>query len=353
MPTLQTIDSGVVYINPQPGYLSNFACHSHVVQLSDRELLCTFQRGQALYSLDSVLVQARSTNGGKTWGEYVLLHDPRGEHGSYSYHGPFLTRLADGTLLMNAIRWDRSDPDKPLFNETTGGILPADTVLLRCADDSATWSKPQKLAIDDGRILTPSGPVVELKNGTWMLPCDQWHHFDELGPYKPLTVGLFSSDGGNTWDDSVTFADGSGAGKGHWHGRIIRLRDDRLFGMFWTADMKSGAALPLHTCVGSPEGRDWSTPRSTNIPGQTNWAVDLGSNRMVAIFTVRDAQPPGFFAVFSEDGGTTWDLDRKIHVWDTTGRDKIGVNAPDDYPRSHDTISFGAPNAIVLADGDV
>ena len=69
MSTLELVDSGVIYRNPDPGYRYDFACHSHVVQLGPEELLCTFQRGQALYSIDSVLVQSRSTDGGKTWVE--------------------------------------------------------------------------------------------------------------------------------------------------------------------------------------------------------------------------------------------------------------------------------------------
>jgi hypothetical protein len=58
-------------------------------------------------------------------------------------------------------------------------------------------------------------------------------------------------------------------------------------------------------------------------------------------------------AALSEDGGRTWDLDSQIRLWDATGRDRLGVVALDAYPRSHDTIAFGAPAAARLADGDL
>lgn len=353
MPKIEIVDSGVVYINPDPGYRYDFACHSHVAQISERELLCTFQRGQALYSVDSLAVVTRSTDGGKTWVQQGLLHDPEGDDRPYSYHGPFVTRLADGTLVVNAIRWDRSDPAKPLFNEKTGGILPAETILLRSTDGAATWSGPQVVALPDGMVITPSCPIVVLADGRWLHAFDEWHSFDAPGPYKPRTVGLFSSDAGLTWGDPVAFADGAPSGKGHWHGKIIRLRDDRLFTLFWSAETGPQAALPLYYCLGTADGREWTTPAPTNIPGQTNWPVELADGRMVVLYTVRDTEPPGFFAAYSEDGGKTWDLDGQVMVWDATGRDKIGVSAPDDYPRSHDTIAYGAPTATVLDNGDV
>ena len=74
---------------------------------------------------------------------------------------------------------------------------------------------------------------------------------------------------------------------------------------------------------------------------------------MLNVYTRRDGPQPGFFAALSDDEGRTWDVDNQVCVWDATGRDKLGVEAPDTYPRSHDTIAFGAPRAIRLADGDV
>ena len=353
MSQLEVIDIGVIYINPEPGYRSNFSSHSYVVELSEQELLCVFQRGQALYSFDSVLLQTRSRDGGRTWVEEARL--PAGAKGQppFSYHGPSICRMADGRLVISAIRWDRSDPNKALFNEETGGILASETFLMHSTDNGVSWSEPQVVDYGDHQNLTPTGPIVVLADGRWLLPCDQWHAFHEPGPYRPLTVALFSSDAGATWKDAVTFGDGSAHGKGFWHGRIIRLRDHRLFTLFWSADMKSGDSLSLHSCTGTPDGRDWSTPEPTGIPGQTNWPVDLGDGRMVAIYTVRETQPPGFFAVFSSDGGKSWEVENRVLIWDGTGRDKIGVNAPESYPRSHDTISFGAPTAIALQDGDV
>ena len=101
MPQIEIVDSGVIYINSNPGYEYYFACHSHLVELGPQELFCGFQRGQALYSVDSQLLQARSTDGGRNWKTEGLMIDPAGDDGVYSYHGPMLTRLPDGTLIAN------------------------------------------------------------------------------------------------------------------------------------------------------------------------------------------------------------------------------------------------------------
>jgi hypothetical protein len=353
MAHIQMVDTGVIYINPNPGYEYNFACHSDLVQLSKQELLCTFQRGQALYSADSVMLATRSLDGGKTWTAEGLIHDPAGDDRSYSYHGPMITRVADGSLVVIATRWDRTDREKPLFNEQTGGIGAAQTLLYRSKDKGSTWSSPQIIDMPGNMYLTPSCGIIVLKDGRWMLSTDQWHGYDEPGPYRPRTVVIFSSHEGKTWGDPVTFGVNDTPHFGHWHGRINRLRNDQLFTLFWTANTDTGEAMTHHHCTGSADGREWTVPAPTNIPGQTNWPVDLGNGQMAVIYTVRDTDPPGFFAAVSEDGGKKWDLDRQILVWDATGRDKIGISAPDHYPRSHDTISYGAPTATVLEDGDI
>ena len=111
--------------------------------------------------------------------------------------------------------------------------------------------------------------------------------------------------------------------------------------------------LPLHRCFGSANGLNWSTPEATNIPGQTNGVVDLGDGRMVAIYTSRASDLPGFRICLSMDWGLTWDIDNQLVVWDATGRERLGVDAPESYPRSHDTIAYGAPTANLLPDGNI
>jgi len=81
--------------------------------------------------------------------------------------------------------------------------------------------------------------------------------------------------------------------------------------------------------------------------------VELGDGRLCAVYTLRESERPGIMAAISEDGGRTWELGAQLRLWDATGRDRLGVESLESYPRSHDTIAFGAPSALRRRDGDV
>jgi len=125
-------------------------------------------------------------------------------------------------------------------------------------------------------VITPASAIAVLADGRWFLAFDRWHAYDEPGPFRPRTVGLFSSDEGKTWGDLVPFGDNPAPGVYHWHGRVTRMQDDRLFALMWTANLETGDAMPLHFVTSSPDAREWSVPQPTHIPGQTNGPVDLG-----------------------------------------------------------------------------
>lgn len=354
MSKLELLSSGPIYLNPDPGYTHVTALFSHIVPLDGDELLCTYNRGQGMYATDLSFWQARSHDGGRTWGDHTLITDRSLDDRPYSYHSPFISHMRDGLLVFVAFRVDRSDPNRPIFNEKTGGLTELELILQRSADKGVTWSPPETIGVPADMVITPSSAIVELPDGRWFLAHDQWHAFDDPGPYKPRTVGFFSDDKGKTWNAPVSFANGSAEGKGFWHGRITPLTDQRLFALFWSAEMSDPMGdLPLHRCFGTADSREWSTPEATNILGQTNAVVDLGDGRFVAIYTSREQTSPGFFACVSDDWGLTWDIANQIVVWDATGRERLGIDAPESYPRSHDTIAYGAPTANLLNNGDI
>jgi hypothetical protein len=152
-------------------------------------------------------------------------------------------------------------------------------------------------------------------------------------------------------------AEGQTVGKGFWHGKTIRLADDRLFTLYWAADMtqpdKGPVNLPIHYTIADPQGHHWPVPQPTTLPGQTNWPAQLPDGSLAAIYTLREAGAPGFFVTLSTDGGQTWDLENQVRVWDATGWTHIGLSSPDKYPRSHNTIAFGAPTLVTLQNGDL
>jgi hypothetical protein len=205
--------------------------------------------------------------------------------------------------------------------------------------------------------LTVACTPIELPDGRWLATFDRFLNYDDPGPYAPLMIGITSADRGQTWSEPFTVSDGAPIGKGFWHGRTVSLDDGRLFNMFWAADMtdatKGAQSLPNHFSVATVDGSDWPMPTPTEIPGQTNYPAQLPDGRLALIYTLREAEQPGFMVVLSEDGGETWDLDRQVRVWDATGWTHIGINQADKYPNSHDTIAFGAPTLHTTPDGQL
>ncbi len=354
MARLSIADQGILYINPDPAHRHVSAFFPHVVQLSEKGYVCTYQRGDGMYALNCRIALLRSTDGGVTWADEGCILESAAEGGRWSLHDGFLKRMTDGRLSVLAFRADRSR--RPTMFSDAGGIIENEPFLAFSEDDGRTWTDPQPFALPEGMVATPTNGIVELADGRWMAAFDQWRGYDDPRPYRPCMWAFFSGDGGRTWTERVKMAEDRGEGKGYWHGKTIRLADDRLFTMFWTADMtqpeKGPVNLPLHSTISPPDGSDWPAPVPTSIPGQTNWPAQLPDGSLALIYTLREAERPGFFVVHSLDG-KTWDLENQVRLWDCAGWETIGIGSPDKYPRSHDTVAFGAPTLIATREGDL
>lgn len=354
MARLRVVDTGVLYVNPDPAHEHVFASHPHPLQLSDQEFICTCQRGSALYATDAQIVLLRSGNGGVTWTEEGPLHDRSGDDRAYSYHDGFVSRLADESIVVLAFRADRSTGRTPMFSPS-GGLIACEPVRFDSRDGGRTWSRPRVVRVPPGIVATPAGPVMALADGRWLATFDQWPRYDDPEPYRPRMLALVSDDDGQSWSGPTVIADGRADGKGFWHGKTIRLASGRLYTTFWAADLTNRDAgpvdLPLHYAFADRAARAWSTPAPTAIPAQTHWLADLGDDRLAMIYTWRTAAQPGVMALLAEDGGLTWDVDQQVRLWDATGWTHIGVNTSDRYPHSHDTIAFGAPTLLATSDG--
>ena len=356
MKKLELIDSGILYINPDPAHYHVFASHSHPVQLAANEWLATFSRGDGMYAANQNIALTRSLDGGVTWQVQGFLYDKAGDDRPYSYNDGFLSRLNDGTLVVFAFRADRSVPDRQMFS-ASGGLIDNEPILFTSRDNGHTWAGPEPIKLPPGLVATPASTITELADGRWLATFDQWHGYNDDRPYKPIMLAMTSADCGRTWSQMQVMADGAAIGKGFWHGKTIRLHDDRLFTLYWAADMtqpdKGPVNLPIHYAITDANAAAWPMPQPTNLPGQTNWPAQLPDGTLAAIYTLREAAQPGFIVVLSPDLGQSWDLDNQVRVWDATGWTHLGISSPDKYPRSHDTIAFGAPTLCATQAGDL
>jgi hypothetical protein len=262
-------------------------------------------------------------------------------------------RCADGTIIVIARRWDRSDPELPIFNPETGGVRPAESVLFRSTDHGVTWSTPEILRLPgEGLADTPS-QVIELDNGRLFLACELWKAWADTSPLHIKGFAIFSDDRGETWKDRIDFPSASNSQRMYSHSRYTKTLDGGIAALQWTQEIGTAKDLDLHLTIADASGTNWSAPRPTGISAQTSWLVDLGDGMFVASYTKRDRMRPGICVALSEDYGQTWDLENEVLVWDAVGQEFVGVSHKPSYPASHDKIAFGKPNTSRLPNGEI
>ena len=136
--------TGLVYGNPKPYLKSRQAFHPTLVRLHDDELLCSYDVGEGVESLDYRTYLSRSDDGGHTWVQQgPLFDDPVERPCSSSVR---LTKLKDGTLIGFGIRFYRDDPEEGIVSRESSGFVPMDLFTITSADVGRSWSEPTTLS---------------------------------------------------------------------------------------------------------------------------------------------------------------------------------------------------------------
>ena len=351
---LDLIDTGVLYRNPAPGHVAICAFYPSLVVLSEKELLCVYRVGQALYSADGRLAALRSTDGGRTWQQAGMVWDPSNNAPSnYSYTAPFISRLRSGAVIVLAKRLVAEHIDLAMFNPDTGGKKPSQLVLLQSEDNGNSWSPPALIDLPDGEVVSSHTSVIDLDDGRWMLCFERWKAWERTEALHIRGFAMFSGDRGKTWGQRVDFPSASDDEKMYSHSQYRRRRDGQIWALQWAQGIGGQTNFDVHLVTADPTGRHWSDPRPTGIPGQTSCIADLGDGMAVAAYSKRESGKPGIMAVHSEDDGANWDLEHEVMVWDAVGQEFLGVAHKPTYPASHDNIAFGKPDTVTLPDGDI
>jgi hypothetical protein len=198
--------------------------------------------------------------------------------------------------------------------------------------------------------------VLRLADGMWAQPYEHWKAYDDPAPARPAALLRLSSDGGRTWPAfAVVAADPAGA-RYYWDQRLAvhRERGD-LVAMFWTHDPAAGRDIENHIAWGSPDGRRWSSPAPTGLPGQHCQPIAVGGDRLAAVYPHR-ADPPGIRAVLSEDFGRTWERASELSVYrSAAGREAGSGGSRSEADLWADMVAwrFGHPRGVLLPTGEI
>ena len=343
---LSLIDTGLIYTNPKPYLRSRQAFHPSLVDLGDGELICSFDVGAAVESLDYRTHLARSSDGGATWTmQGPIFEDPAAADATHSIR---LSRLTDGSLIGFGARWHRSDADEGLVNRETQGFVPMDLFLVRSPDDGQTWGEPEPIEppLDNPAFEICHG-VLELPNGTWFIPTATCRGWDGSLPAGEKAVLFRSDDRGRSWPSlTVTFEK---KGVQYWEQSVVPLDDGRVLTVAWAHDFAQGNNLPTPYALSTDNGATFSSPLLTGIQGQTCKVLHLGDGSLLCVY--RRSDRPGLWATLSSLRGDRWENLHDLALWGT-GLETSGMDGEAETYDELSDLHFGYPSLQRMSEGE-
>lgn len=307
-----------------------------LTRLNNGELIVTMReahkrpkhlRGHVDPTARGVLV--RSRDGGRTWGEKVIVDDETWRF-SQTEDVPQV-QLSDGSLVLNLYSWtlamlptffrtpaDPDGPTKPWIPQLDG------LSLKRSSDDGRTWTPREPIRMPGFPGLVARCPVLELPNGDWLLVTGfrPSVRVPERGSREyPYVAHLIrSSDKGKTWSKPQLLAEDPAHDMHFIESGVTRLRNGKIILMHRTENY-------LYQSDSTDGGRTFSKPRKTPMWGWVAHLLELGDGRILCTYGHRRA-PFGVRATISKDGGATWDIANEIILRDDGGDTDLG------YPSS-------------------
>lgn len=325
--------------------------------LSDGQWLCTFRSASAKRAdIDQHVSICRSCDEGATWSQPenpFRVIDVDGNPGLF--RAAYVTELQQGRLLAVLCWVDNTNPELPYFNERTEGILDTKICISDSTDMGITWSIPRLVtAFPYSKVPTPiTGPILELPDGRLALQFEVNKPYYETTVWHHNSVIIYSSDGGDTWQESDIVTGDPENRVFYWDQRPGVLSDGSILDMFWTYDNGDTKYLNIH-CRKSGNGsslHEWGKLCDSGIPGQPAQPVDMGDGLIAAVFVDRTSIPAIRAATIrkSESTETDW-TDWKVKPG-FLYRHKANHNQQDDKHSMNDAwaemgkFSLGLPAA--------
>lgn len=264
----------------------------------------------------------RSNDGGRTWHSQVSP-DPTGGNGTT------INQFSDGTVMVSSFHWKFAPFSEKDTLKGMGGYLEHEPLQLACAcegvftvssqTDGYTWTAPQKIHPPGFKGWDSAGRVVELPDGSLLMPMNGEKPDDTHGRCWVMR----SADRGMSWEFLGMVASDQGVRDFH-ELRILPLPSGRILAMMRTPDAN------FFQCHSDDGGKTWSALEETPIwcGGSSPGDLLLLRDRRV-LCTYGHRRPPyGVRACLSEDEGRTWDITHEVVLRDD------GLDRDMGYPSS-------------------
>lgn len=308
-------------------------------------LFCSFQIGPSKNSPQSRLLIFRSRDRGNTWHEVEWAFDASLDGVPGSYSSGEIVDVGAGRLLLFATWFDRTDPERPLFDPATRGILHSKNLVAESNDDGQTWSAWRELDLGGLRGCSSTGPIQQWSDGRIAFPFESYKWFDDSRPATHGAWLLVSADQGCTFAPPYSVARHPEAKVYYWDQRLCSGPEPGEFtGLFWTHDLDRQRDLTVHLRHGSIDRPTEVVITPTNITGQIAAPLWLEDGRLIAFVVDRDS--PGTLKLWSSrDRGASWREALLVYTHEeraalTQGKENINYEA---YWADMRKWSFGHP----------
>ena len=355
---MRVVASGLVFDGHTAPPHQRSCAFTTVCLLSDGTVLVSGRWGSTRDSPDGHACIFATSDRGTTWEKRYDSHGLNEWDGTAGENkGLTSVELEPGRLHATSLWIDRSDPALPFIHPETQGLLPMRIMHRTSNDDGRTWAPPSRMDTSPHKASSPcSSALLQLPGNILAQPYEQWKDYDDPAPGRPTARLRFSADGGDTWPEFATVARHPDNRLAYWDQRLaIHPDTNQLVATFWTHDFSAGVDIDVHIAWGSPDGRDWSTPRPTALPGQHCQPLALGDDRIIVAYTHR-RDPPGIALSISDDFGQTWDRSQDLMVYDSSAGTESGATTSRSQAELWGDMErwrFGHPRAVQLPDGEV
>ena len=354
--TVRTVAQGLIFDASKAAENEAIAYVTSLAPLENGTVLAGWQSGPKKHSARNTIHLARSHDGGESWQRLPSHLETSWQGTPGSFLAAEMVEAEPGRVLLFTTWIDRSDPNRPLFNPITEGILPTRILYCASSDEGDTWGDWQELPTPGLKGCAVTGPVIRWSDGTLGCAFESFKEFDDPSPVEPAAWLVTSQDKGNSFGVPWQVAQHPEQMKYYWDQRLCATRTPGEFiAMFWTHHRAQQRDAYVHLLQASihtgPQAV--SAPSETDIPGQIS-ACSVADDGRILAFVVDRGQPGTITLYQSADGGQNWPEDGRlvIHTHNeqaaiTQGRDNI------DYAEFWEDMgkwSFGHPAIRPLGD---
>lgn len=346
---MKQLASSIVYENPLPQLRAINSVFPWFCELPDGRLLAAHQMGQAFESVDGTTCLSESADGGRSWSKPRRVFDKASEPVPLTDCAK-LTLLPDGRLILLGYEYFRPDPEKPIGNPETGGLLD-DQIFYSVSNDlGRTWSERSVIPCVWGRHAEASAPLTVLRDGSWATPITGFADWNGVMSARNCGRLLRSYDQGRTWNDDTICLQFPGDGITCYEQRLCQLENGAIVVIGWNEDTKTGQLLNNHVAISTDNGLTFGEPIDTGIHGQASSILHLGGNRVLSLHALRrDTPEPGICACVADLSDGKWNVLSVEKVWSPASAIVKNTKMADVFAY----LKFGQPGAIRLKNGDV